>query len=99
MLYTYSVKYVLLVLFGVPEIEITIKVNMCSRCHHLWQRRRDAELAKTCPACNSPYWDSVRVKKGKEKEKEKGKRFPPLKFHGADVLEYKEVETPKRKSI
>jgi hypothetical protein len=83
----------------VPEIEITIKVNMCSRCHHLWQRRRDAELAKTCPTCNSPYWDSVRVRKGGVKGKEKEKRFPPLKFHGDDVLEYKEVESKKNVAV
>jgi len=67
----------------VPEIEIRIKVNICSRCHHLWQRRRDGNnLPITCPNCNSPYWNSIRKRtRGKIGEKKK------LMFHGEEVLD------------
>jgi hypothetical protein len=65
----------------VPEIEIRIKVYMCSRCGHLWERRRTAvSTHMTCPNCNSPYWD-IRPKDWKKK------KLLPLRFHGEDVLD------------
>lgn len=68
-----------------PEIEITIKVNICSRCHHLWERRKGIgdgdNHPLVCPSCNSPYWDSVRTR-GMEREKAQKK----LIFHGEEVL-------------
>jgi uncharacterized CHY-type Zn-finger protein len=66
-----------------PEVEIKIKVNMCSRCNHLWERRHGGGLAMTCPNCNSPYWNSPRVR-GKKKD---NKSTKPLLFHGEKVLD------------
>jgi NAD-dependent SIR2 family protein deacetylase len=70
----------------VPEIEIRINVEICSRCHHLWQRRRDGNgsLPITCPNCNSPYWNSMPKRtRGREKIGERKK----LVFHGEKVLD------------
>jgi len=61
-----------------PEIEIRVKVYMCSRCGHLWERRRKGALPITCPNCNSPYWNT----RGKSE-----KKLPPLRFHGEEVLD------------
>ena len=63
-----------------PEIEIRVKVYMCSRCGHLWERRRKGAKALpiTCPNCNSPYWNT----RGKSE-----KKLPPLRFHGEEVLD------------
>ena len=68
-----------------PEIEIRIKVYMCSRCSHLWERRKreDKVVPITCPNCNSPYWNTTRVR-GKEKSQ---KKLLPLRFHGEEVLD------------
>ena len=71
-----------------PEIEIKIKVNICSRCYHLWERRKGIGDGKNnqpmvCPNCNSPYWNSTRVR-GKGKSQ---KKLPPLIFHGEEVLD------------
>jgi len=59
-----------------PEIEIRIKVNICSRCHHLWERRKgigdENNQPMVCPNCNSPYWNSIR-KRGKS---ERDRSFP-----------------------
>jgi RNase P subunit RPR2 len=68
-----------------PEIEIKIKVNICSRCYHLWERRKGVgdgdNQPMVCPNCNSPYWNSMpkraRAKSGKT----------PLIFHGEEVLD------------
>jgi hypothetical protein len=70
-----------------PEIEIKIKVNICSRCHHLWQRRKGIEdaIPITCPNCNSPYWNTVRTR-GLQRS-EKRKKLPPLRFHGEEILD------------
>jgi hypothetical protein len=69
-----------------PEIEIKIKVNICSRCHHLWERRKrigDGDnQPMVCPNCNSPYWNTTRVR-GKGKKK----KLLPLRFHGEEVLD------------
>jgi DNA-directed RNA polymerase subunit RPC12/RpoP len=81
----------------VPEIEIRIKVYMCSRCGHLWERRKkeDNVLPITCPNCNSPYWNTTRVR-GKEKSQ---KKLLPLRFHGEEVLDsnFEEVFGKSRK--
>jgi DNA-directed RNA polymerase subunit RPC12/RpoP len=63
-----------------PEIEIRVKVYMCSRCGHLWERRRKEAkgLPITCPNCNSPYWNT----RGKSE-----KKLLPLRFHGEEVLD------------
>jgi DNA-directed RNA polymerase subunit RPC12/RpoP len=63
-----------------PEIEIRVKVYMCSRCGHLWERRRKGAegLPITCPNCNSPYWNT-----GGKSEK----KLLPLRFHGEEVLD------------
>jgi DNA-directed RNA polymerase subunit RPC12/RpoP len=63
-----------------PEIEIRVKAYMCSRCGHLWERRRKGAkgLPITCPNCNSPYWNS----RGKRE-----KKLLPLRFHGEEVLD------------
>ena len=69
-----------------PEIEIRIKVYMCSRCGHLWERRKKEDrnvVPITCPNCNSPYWNTTRVR---EKEKSQ-KKLLPLRFHGEGVLD------------
>ena len=68
-----------------PEIEIRIKVYMCSRCGHLWEKRKreDKVVPITCPNCNSPYWNTTRVR-GKEKSQ---KKLLPLRFHGEEVLD------------
>jgi DNA-directed RNA polymerase subunit RPC12/RpoP len=72
-----------MIIIQMPEIEIRIKVWMCSRCGHLWQKRRTAATAPiTCPSCNSPYWNSPRVR-----EKSGPKKFTKLTFHGEEVLE------------
>ena len=55
---------------------------MCSRCGHLWEKRKK-EVPITCPNCNSPYWNTTRVR---EKEKSQ-KKFLPLRFHGEEVLD------------
>src|SRR5215469_3272484 len=62
-----------------PEIKITIRVYLCSRCGHLWERRvKGAKgLPTTCPSCNSPYWNT----KAKDE-----KKLLPLMFHGEEVL-------------
>ena len=73
-----------------PEIEIKIKVYMCSRCGHLWERRRkeDRGIGKTkrlslpITNCNSPYWNTMARAKGKSE-----KKFLPLRFHGEEVLD------------
>lgn len=71
-----------------PEIEIKIKVNMCSRCYHLWERRRGIgngdSQPMVCPSCNSPYWDQER-KRGKLKTQ----KSSPLMFHGEEVIQVK----------
>jgi DNA-directed RNA polymerase subunit RPC12/RpoP len=68
----------------VPEIEIKIKVYICYRCGHLWEKRwktgSDSPLA--CPNCNSPYWDKI-PKRGKYDKK----KLLPLRFHGEEVLD------------
>jgi hypothetical protein len=69
-----------------PEIKITIKVFYCSRCSHLWERRRKesrggVDLPITCPECHSPYWNT------KPKGMKRSKKLPILKFHGEDVLD------------
>jgi DNA-directed RNA polymerase subunit RPC12/RpoP len=63
-----------------PEIEITIKVYMCSRCGHLWERRVKGSkgLPVTCPSCNSPYWNT---------KPRTEKKLLPLMFHGEEVLD------------
>jgi DNA replicative helicase MCM subunit Mcm2 (Cdc46/Mcm family) len=61
-----------------PEIEIRMKVYMCSRCGHLWERRRKGAKGITCPNCNSPYWNT----RGKSE-----KKLLPLRFHGEEVLD------------
>ena len=63
-----------------PEIKITIRAYLCSRCGHLWERRVKGTkgLPVTCPSCNSPYWNT----KGKTQ-----KKLPPLMFHGKEVLD------------
>ena len=67
-----------------PEIEIRIKVYMCSRCGHLWEKRKkEDKMPITCPNCNSPYWNTTRVR-GKEKSQ---KKLLPLRFHGEEVLD------------
>lgn len=33
----------------------------CTRCKHTWIRRKETE-PKTCPKCNSPYWNKKRVR-------------------------------------
>ena len=69
-----------------PEIEIKIKVNICSRCHHLWQRRKGIgdkdNQPMVCPGCNSPYWNSKRTR---GPERKGGKET--LMFHGEKVLQ------------
>jgi DNA-directed RNA polymerase subunit RPC12/RpoP len=69
------------ILLLLPEIEITIKVYMCSRCGHLWERRVKGtkDLPVTCPSCNSPFWN--RFTKGKTE-----RDLLPLMFHGEEVL-------------
>lgn len=37
----------------------------CFRCYHTWKKRR-VENPKTCPKCNSPYWNRPRKKVSKE---------------------------------
>ena len=69
-----------------PEINITIKVNICSRCYHLWERRKGIGYADNqpmvCPNCNSPYWNSLpRKSAGKSRKKN------VLIFHGEEVLD------------
>jgi DNA-directed RNA polymerase subunit RPC12/RpoP len=65
-----------------PEIEIRIKVYLCARCSHLWERRRKGAegLPITCPSCNSPYWNTK--PKGKSE-----KKLLPLRFHDTEVLD------------
>jgi len=64
-----------------PEIEIRIKVYMCSRCGHLWESRRIAATALlTCPDFNSPYWNTMRTRDKKRLSK------LPLRFHGDNHL-------------
>ena len=65
-----------------PEIKITIKVYMCSRCGHLWERKvRGAKgLPATCSNCNSSYWNSFT--KGKTE-----RELLPLMFHGEEVID------------
>jgi predicted nucleic acid-binding Zn-ribbon protein len=67
----------------VPEVDITIRVYMCFRCGHLWEKRKDKKPT-TCPNCTSPYWDT------KPKDERK---LLPLKFHGEEVINsnFKEV--------
>lgn len=33
----------------------------CMRCHHRWKTRTE-EKPRTCPSCNSAYWDTPRRK-------------------------------------
>jgi len=76
----------------VPEIEIRIKVYMCSRCGHLWERRRKEDrgigktkglsLPITCPNCNSPYWNTIAKARRKNE-----KKLLPLRFQGEEVLD------------
>ena len=63
---------------------------MCSRCGHLWERRRkeDRGIGKTkrlslpITNCNSPYWNTMARAKGKSE-----KKLLPLRFHGEEVLD------------
>ena len=68
-----------------PEIKIRIKVYVCLRCVHLWEKRKkeDNVVPITCPNCNSPYWNTTRVR-GKEISQ---KKLLPLRFHGEGVLD------------
>src|SRR5215813_6066132 len=74
-----------------PELKITIRAYLCSRCGHLWERRVKGTkgLPVTCPSCNPPYWNS---KPKKEKE------LLPLTFHGEEILDsnFEEVITSAR---
>ena len=69
-----------------PEINITIKVNICSRCYHLWERRKGIgdgnNQPMVCPNCNSPYWNSL-----PKKAREKSRKKTVLIFHGEEVLD------------
>ena len=33
----------------------------CNRCQHEWSPRKETE-PKTCPKCNSPYWNKKRIR-------------------------------------
>ena len=70
---------------------------MCSRCGHLWERRKreDKVVPITCPNCNSPYWNTTRVR-GKETSQ---KKLLPLRFHGEEVLDsnFEEIFGKSRK--
>ena len=36
-------------------------ILFCFRCYHTWKKRK-VENPKTCPKCNSPYWNKPRQK-------------------------------------
>lgn len=40
---------------------VTLQGFQCSRCNHQWIPRKK-EVAKVCPKCKSPYWDTPRRK-------------------------------------
>jgi len=42
-----------------------IKKLKCLRCDHKWFPRKEKK-PRTCPKCNSAYWDTPRRKKNKK---------------------------------
>jgi len=51
--------------------KIQIPAYQCERCGHIWIPRKSEEEPKVCPKCKSPYWNTPRRPKQKEKTKEK----------------------------
>jgi hypothetical protein len=41
-------------------MELQKRIRQCTRCKHEWVIR-DKE-PKTCPKCNSPYWNKKRIR-------------------------------------
>jgi hypothetical protein len=39
---------------------VSVKACQCGRCEHIWLPRDWDQLAKVCPKCKSPYWNSPR---------------------------------------
>jgi predicted Zn-ribbon and HTH transcriptional regulator len=54
------------------NITITTKGYQCERCGHKWApRAKDPNKIKTpvvCPSCNSPYWNTPKIKPKKIKK-------------------------------
>jgi len=40
--------------------KVRIIGSRCYRCHHSWKPININQKPKTCPKCNSPYWDKPR---------------------------------------
>lgn len=55
------------------KIRISRDGYKCERCLHEWIPRATSpdNLPKTCPKCNSPYWNSPRKNKVKKDDKAK----------------------------
>ncbi len=60
-------------MLGEREREVAVKQNVfdsvkCLRCGWRWIPRKP-EQPRWCPACNSPYWNRKRVRRGAPKAK------------------------------
>jgi predicted Zn-ribbon and HTH transcriptional regulator len=42
-------------------MDLTLPRLECNRCEYRWIPRTE-QKPKRCPRCNSPYWDSPRVR-------------------------------------
>lgn len=46
-----------------PQREITVTINVCSRCGFEWQQRfKDSALPARCAKCRSQYWNVARTR-------------------------------------
>lgn len=39
---------------------MTVKINVCLRCGYEWAQNNPIKDPKTCPNCQSPYWNKIR---------------------------------------
>lgn len=63
-----TVIYLWYILWGMARKEIKVLQYECERCEHKWIPREIDVEPKVCPKCKSPYWDSPRKNKIKEKK-------------------------------
>ena len=48
--------------------EIKVLQYECERCGHLWIPREKNVEPKVCPKCKTPYWDTPRKSKNRDKK-------------------------------
>lgn len=63
-----TVIYVDYNITGMARKEITVLQYECERCGHTWIPRELDVEPKVCPKCKSPYWDTPKRTKNKDRK-------------------------------